>query len=231
LTDGRDYIPNARDYPFTETGGPCSTGWLTEVFANPDMLRGKLNPPSDAGVTILARSLNTTLWIYNEGVGLAKRNRERAEEVLKSIKTLDEFFEERARQCFRPDGKPISQGVLEIERGLYVKYSDFREALGETSGALEMDSTAVMPPRKEGWQEVAPEISAAFTQAMSLTNGKEIGFSERGPRARFVRAVLQQMGMIGNNTTVEAVRKALVDASKGIQRDHRKPKLQIVTST
>lgn len=165
------------------------------------------------------------------GVGLAKENRERAEAVQRSIETLDEFFAERARQCFLPNGEPLSQEVLEIEKGLYAKYSAFCEALGMTSGALEMDSTAVMPDREEGWQTLVLQISNAFDVAMSPTNERKPGISEKGPRTRFIRMALVQMGLTSADMTLGAVYQALLAALRGIQRSHRKPRLQVLTSS
>jgi hypothetical protein len=215
------------DWPFTETGGSCTQVWLKELFNNQDpktrVLTDKYRRPGPLELILLARSLNTTNWMYKLSTTKAKDCRRRAEEVRSAFEALNHFFEARYRQCFSEDGEPrLPDGIIASEELLYNSYNDFCQVMMSHKFLLPMDSTLMMPPGPdtENWRMVVAEISGAFTQAIRRTNpDKIVGNSNQGPRARFVKAIVQQM--FGVTVTVENVAKQLKELENGVTRKIR----------
>jgi hypothetical protein len=184
--------------PTMKVAGPFTAGLLREIIAK--QAAGYDPPPEDelASLADLLNMIDTTYQTSEE----AKANRERRFEANYATWVLARFLEARRWASERPG---VDRQAVENERRLCRQFNDFMVMLHATPFALDIDVGLTAPPF-ESWRDCAPWIGRGFRQVMEKANPdrEPLGLTNKGPVARFTRAVLQQM-IIGQVPSVPNV--------------------------
>jgi hypothetical protein len=168
--------------------------------------------PNMANLNQLAWELNDihgAFWFRKTTLPESDAKQARAKRVRDAIETLRGFFEERQR-AWRSINSATNPKTIRRERELYKEFHQFVWSMQTHVFELDMDvDNAVLMPRLERWRQVANVVADAFRIAMLP---QELGLSNNGPLARFVKVVMPLM--TGEDPSIANVAKHLKDKAR-----------------
>jgi hypothetical protein len=166
--------------------GPFTAARVREIIVEHVGKKYDVLPEHElASLADLLNVIDNTYQVSEE----ANANQKQRAEVNYATWVLACFHEAR-KQAFEQPG--VDQQIVENERRLCRQFDAYARMLDATPFALDMDVGLTTPPL-EGWHDFDFWIGRGFQLAMEKA-GVELGIlTNKGPVARFTRAVLREM--------------------------------------